>query len=81
MAEAAGLAAVTVVTMLGLSYFLGTCVEVPDWQQKNYGFTFHCPEGWCPGSFSLLPHDLDILAGLVWFLAAFEVLHLCDDRV
>ncbi|EIE22417.1 hypothetical protein COCSUDRAFT_16693 [Coccomyxa subellipsoidea C-169] len=45
MAEAAILAAITVVMMLALSYFLGTCVEVPDWQQKNYGFTFHCPEG------------------------------------
>jgi hypothetical protein len=45
MAEAAILAAITVTMMLALSYFLGTCVEVPDWQQKNYGFTFHCPEG------------------------------------
>ncbi|BDA43411.1 H(+)/Cl(-) exchange transporter 7 [Coccomyxa sp. Obi] len=45
MAEGAGLAALTIVMMLALSYFLGTCVEVPDWQQKNYGFTFHCPEG------------------------------------
>ncbi len=45
MAEGAGLAALTIVMMLALSYFLGTCVEVPDWQQKNFGFTFHCPEG------------------------------------
>lgn len=45
VAESAGLAALTVVTMLGLSYFMGTCVEVPQWQEKDYGFTLNCPAG------------------------------------
>ena len=43
--EAAGLAALTVVMMLALSYFAGTCVDVPDWHEKDYGFTFHCTDG------------------------------------
>ncbi len=43
--ESAGLAALTVVMMLGLSYFAGTCVDVPDWHEKDYGFTFHCTDG------------------------------------
>ena len=34
MLEAAGLAAITVNMMLGLSYFAGTCVDVPDWHEK-----------------------------------------------
>ena len=43
----------TVVTMFGLSYWLGTCVDVPDWHESQYGFTFHCTDGG-----ALLPYPL-----------------------
>ena len=43
--EAAVLAAVTIATMIALSYSFGTCVEVPEWLENGYGITFHCPDG------------------------------------
>ena len=39
------LAAGTVALMLLLSYGLGTCVDVPAWHEKNYGFTLKCDKG------------------------------------
>jgi hypothetical protein len=44
--EAVGLAAGTVAAMLLLSYSLGTCVDVPKWHEKNYGFTLKCESGY-----------------------------------
>ncbi len=43
--EAALLAMGTVAAMLLLSYSLGTCVDVPKWHEKNYGFTLKCTTG------------------------------------
>ena len=43
--EAVLLAAGTVAIMLLLSYGLGTCVDVPEWHEKNYGFTLRCDKG------------------------------------
>lgn len=45
LAEAVGLGVLTIVTMFALSYYLGTCVDVPDWHESGYGFTFHCTDG------------------------------------
>ena len=43
------MAAVTVVSMFTLAYSVGTCVDVPEWHEKSYGFTFHCTDGeWRP---------------------------------
>ena len=43
--EAVLLAMGTVAAMLLLSYSLGTCVDVPKWHEKNYGFTLKCTTG------------------------------------
>ena len=43
--EVAVVAAVTVLSMFTLAYFVGTCVDVPEWHEKSYGFTFHCTDG------------------------------------
>ena len=45
LAEAAGLGVLTIVTMFLLSYWLGTCVDVPEWHESGFGFTFHCKNG------------------------------------
>ncbi|KAK9844167.1 hypothetical protein WJX81_006719 [Elliptochloris bilobata] len=44
--EAVLLAAGAVALMLLLSYSLGTCVDVPKWHEKNYGFTLKCEKGY-----------------------------------
>lgn len=36
---------ITVGAIFLLASFLGTCVEVPTWQEQGYGYTFHCPDG------------------------------------
>ena len=38
-------AVLTIGTMFTLSYTLGRCVDVPAWRERNYGYTFHCPNG------------------------------------
>ena len=45
LVDAVIVATLTIVTMFVLSYWLGTCVTVPKWRFKNYGYTFYCPEG------------------------------------
>jgi hypothetical protein len=32
-------------SMFALAYWLGTCVQVPEWVHQSYGFTFHCKGG------------------------------------
>ncbi|KAK9797036.1 hypothetical protein WJX73_002454 [Symbiochloris irregularis] len=42
-AQGVAVAALTIALMFTLSYWVGTCVTVPDWQ--DYGYTFHCQNG------------------------------------
>ena len=43
--EVALIVSFTVGAIFVLASSLGTCVDVPSWKEKNYGFTFHCPNG------------------------------------
>ena len=45
IAEVSGIAAFTVGAMFILAYTLGSCIDVPEWKAKGYGFTFHCESG------------------------------------
>ena len=43
--EVAVIVTITIATIFAMASSLGTCVEVPSWKEKGYGFTFHCPDG------------------------------------
>ena len=43
--QGVAVAALTVAVMFSLSYAAGRCVDVPAWQERDYGFTFHCTGG------------------------------------
>ena len=45
LAQGAAVAALTIALMFTLSYWVGTCVTVPAWRERDYGFTFHCENG------------------------------------
>lgn len=55
LVEVAAVAAVTVGCMFALAFYVGTCVDVPEWHEKGYGFTFHCTGG--EQEFSRLTHQ------------------------
>ena len=71
----------TVGAIFVLASSLGTCVDVPSWKEKNYGFTFHCPNGEAA-------YDVDVQrASLVKqlksfsskFMVYFPWCQLCDN--
>ena len=46
--EVALIVSITVAAIFVLASSLGTCVDVPSWKEKGYGFTFHCQDGELP---------------------------------
>lgn len=45
LAQGAAVAGFTVLSMFVLSFWVGTCVNVPEWHESSYGFTFYCENG------------------------------------
>lgn len=39
---------ITVACIFTLAYTLGSCVDVPEWKERGYGFTFYCKDGKLP---------------------------------
>lgn len=43
--EVVAVVSFTVAAIFLLAYSLGTCVDVPSWNESGYGFTFYCTDG------------------------------------
>jgi len=45
MLEVVIVVTITVASIFTLAYTLGSCVDVPEWREKGYGFTLYCTDG------------------------------------